>query len=154
MAQVRTSLKRGIEHIARLVEDLTDFNRIRLGKLSLRLNDVDLRVIVSRAVESCEGSITARKQQLQVNVAQAPVPVSADETRLAQVFINLLNNANKFTDEGGTIAVALKVDAPRGEAVVTVRDNGKGIAPAMLGGSSMPSSRPTPPNAMGDSASG
>src|SRR6185295_8914283 len=91
---------------------------------------VELGKIVSHAVETVRPLIEARSQTLAVSVPSAPVWVSGDFVRLAQVVANLLNNAAKYTQEGGRIDVAAA--ATPGEAVVLVRDNGPGIEPQLL----------------------
>jgi signal transduction histidine kinase len=132
LAHVRDSLKRGIHQITRLVEDLSDFNRIRLHKLNLRCEVIDLCDVVRHAVESRQALLAERAQNIEVTLAEPPVPVYADDSRLMQVFINLINNANKFTQKGGVIALRMAVDAATRTVAVTVADNGAGIAPGLL----------------------
>jgi signal transduction histidine kinase len=117
-----------VDQISRLVEDLTDFSRIRLHKLSLRCHPVDVRNIVERAFESRRPMMAARALQVELVLPETPVPVSADETRLTQVFVNLLNNAIKFTPNAGEVLVRVELDDPGGMGIVTVRDTGAGIA--------------------------
>ncbi len=130
--RVRQALRRAVDQISRLVEDLTDFNRIRLHKLSLRRHPLDVRSIVERAFESRRPMMAARALQVELVLPETPVPVSADETRLTQVFVNLLNNAIKFTPNGGEVRVRVEVDDPSGMGIVTVRDTGAGIAQEVL----------------------
>lgn len=130
--RVRQALRRGVDQIIRLVEDLTDFNRIRLHKMSLRFHPVDVRGIVERAFESREPMMAARAHQVELVLPETSVPVSADETRLTQVFVNLLNNAIKFTPDGGDIRVRVEVDDASRTGIVTVRDTGAGIAEDLL----------------------
>ncbi len=131
LASLCDRLKRGVDHIARLVEDLTDFNRIRLHKLSLHLEHVDMRRVVESAAESVRPALAARLQKLEVRVPGSAVMIHADESRLSQVLTNLLNNANKFTPDDGQVQVRLEVDDASRQAVVSVRDSGKGIPEAM-----------------------
>jgi two-component system CheB/CheR fusion protein len=127
---LRASLRRSVEHITRLVDDLSDFNRIRLHKLTLELSTVDARSVITRAVEDCRALAESRLQRIEVTLGAAPVMVEVDETRLAQVLINLLHNATKFTQIGGLVSVTLAREST--QAVISVSDNGSGIARSML----------------------
>src|SRR5262249_22197405 len=91
---------------------------------------VDLRDCAARAVETARPLIDARCHEMTVSLPDAPVPLSADAARIAQVLANLLNNAAKYTEPGGRIA--LRVERNGGEAIVRVRDNGIGIDPELL----------------------
>jgi signal transduction histidine kinase len=128
-AEARAVIQRQLAQMVRLVDDLIDVSRITTGKLALRRERVELRSVARNALEAVEAMIRARGHALHVELPPPGVYVNADPTRLAQVFLNLLNNAAKFTDPGGRIdfSVAL-LD---GELVARVRDNGIGIAPAM-----------------------
>jgi PAS domain S-box-containing protein len=123
-------LHRQIQQMARLVDDLLDVSRINTGKVRLRKEAVELGDILERAVEISRPLIEARRHELTEALPSEPVWLEADPTRLAQVFSNLLNNAAKYTEEGGHIWLTAQ---PEGSAlVVQVRDNGIGIAPEML----------------------
>jgi signal transduction histidine kinase len=126
----RDVIGRQTDHLAHLVEDLLDASRIAHGKVSIRKETVELGQVVGQAVETCRPVMGARKQQVTVSLPSQPVPLLADPTRLVQVLTNLLNNAAKYTDEGGHIW--LTATAEEGEVVLRVRDNGIGIAAAML----------------------
>ena len=128
-ANARAMIERQLHQMVRLVDDLLDVSRISTGKLALRRERVELRSVAQNAVEAVEPLFLARNHTLQVELPPAGVYVNADPTRLAQVFLNLLNNAAKFTDPGGRIDFGLKVEC--GELVARVRDNGIGIAPEM-----------------------
>jgi signal transduction histidine kinase/DNA-binding response OmpR family regulator len=121
---------RQVEQMVRLVDDLLDISRINGGKIQLRRQPVDLAQAVTRAVETSRPLIDARRHKLSVVLPTRPVHVDADLVRLAQAISNLLNNAAKYTGEGGKID--LKVVRVGGEAVLRVRDNGVGIAAEML----------------------
>jgi signal transduction histidine kinase/DNA-binding response OmpR family regulator len=123
-------IARQVEQMVRLVDDLLDISRITEGKIQLRREPVDVGSIVDRAVEISRPLIDARKHTLTVAVPEEPLTVDADKVRLAQVLANLLNNAAKYTGEGGTIAV--EVSRVADEAIFRVRDNGIGISPEML----------------------
>ena len=124
-------IERQVTHLIRLVDDLLDVSRVSRGKIQLQKVVLDLAAVAKQAVETSQPVIDARRHRLAVTLPQGPVRVEGDFTRLAQVISNLLNNAAKYTDEGGN--VWLIVEQSAGEAVVRVRDNGRGIDPAALG---------------------
>jgi PAS domain S-box-containing protein len=126
MSQATGVIRRQVAQLTRLVDDLLDISRITRDKLDLRREDVDLNSIINSAVEASRPGIDAAGHQLQISLPEQPVLLNADSARLAQVFSNLLNNAAKFTPAGGVIQLEAKQHA--GEAVVSVRDNGVGIA--------------------------
>jgi PAS domain S-box-containing protein len=117
-------------HLTRLVDDLLDVSRITQGKVKLQKERVKLAQVVERAVETCRPLIDERRHQLTVSLGDAPMPLEADLTRLTQVFSNLLNNAAKYTEVGGQIALTAAVEGQ--EVVVRIRDSGVGIAAEML----------------------
>jgi two-component system CheB/CheR fusion protein len=122
-------IDRQAELMAKLLDGLLDVARFARGKLSLDLAPVELMVVVQRATEISQASIGARQQTLTVQGA-ADVVVEGDLLRLTQVFANLLNNASKYTQEQG--AIALRIE-PDGEQVcVRIEDNGAGISSEML----------------------
>ncbi|MGZ5949277.1 MAG: ATP-binding protein [Isosphaeraceae bacterium] len=122
-------IDRQVENLVRLVDDLLDLGRITSGKIQLQKERIDLAAVIARAIEGARPLIDARRHTLEVNLPEAPVPVEADPVRLAQVLWNLLNNAAKYTPDGGRIT--LEVERGNG-AVVRIRDTGIGIAPEML----------------------
>jgi signal transduction histidine kinase len=128
-ANARAIIERQLHQMVRLVDDLLDVSRITTGKLALRRERVELRSVAQNAIEAVEPMFNARGHVLKVAMPPAGVYVNADPTRLAQVFLNLLNNAAKFTDPGGRIEFRLAVEG--GELVASVRDNGIGVAPEM-----------------------
>jgi signal transduction histidine kinase len=115
-------------HMALLIDDLLDLSRISRGKLQLRREAVDLRDVVQQALETTTPAIEARGHRLVLELPHDPVPMEADPLRLAQVIANLLSNAAKYTDPGGTITLQAALDG--GEAVVRVRDTGIGLSVA------------------------
>jgi PAS domain S-box-containing protein len=128
--QARTVMERQLGHMVRLIDDLLDLSRISRGKIELRKGRVPLAAVVQQAVETSRPAIEQAGHELTVSVPPDPIYVDADVTRLSQVFSNLLNNAAKFTANGGQ--VWLTVERRDGEAVVSVRDNGVGIPAHML----------------------
>ncbi len=126
----RDVMDRQVRHMARLVDDLLDVARIRGGLIALRKESVDLASVLDRAVETARPVLDAKRHELIVRPPLPPAWLEADPTRLAQVFSNLLQNAAKYTDEGGRIELTAERD---GDAVVVrVKDNGRGIRPALL----------------------
>jgi signal transduction histidine kinase/ActR/RegA family two-component response regulator len=120
-------MARQVQQMVRLIDDLLDVSRISTGKVLLDMSRVDLVAVMNSAVEIAQPGIAARHHVLALDLPEGPVFVHGDSTRLAQVFANLLNNASKYTNEGGRIAVRLEAGAD--ECVVRVSDTGVGIAP-------------------------
>ena len=130
LEQVRNMFERQVGNLSRLVDDLFDASRISQGKLQLLRQRVDLASIVHNAAETSAPLIHAGRHQFNVTLPSYPLIVDADPTRLAQVFSNLLNNAARYTPEGGSIRVA--AGQQEQHVIVTVTDNGLGIPPEML----------------------
>jgi two-component system CheB/CheR fusion protein len=128
--RAREIIERQTQHLTRLVDDLLDVSRITQGKIALAREPLDLATIINRAVETSRPLIEARHHQLTVRLAPESLRVEGDLTRLVQVVGNLINNAAKYTDEGGQIEVATSRED--GEAVISVRDNGMGIPADLL----------------------
>jgi signal transduction histidine kinase/ActR/RegA family two-component response regulator len=128
--RARGVIQRQVQQMTRLVEDLLDVSRITRGKIELKKDEIDLRSVVENALQTSRPILQERKHDLRVGVPDVPLTVYGDATRLEQVLVNLLNNAAKFTEPGGTISL----DAERQEETVTVRvrDTGKGIPQDML----------------------
>ncbi len=123
-------LERQLRQLGRLVDDLLDAGRVTQGRFELRRQAADLADAVGRAAEAARPLAAARGQRLEVALPPGPCVLEGDPVRLVQVFTNLLHNAVKYTDPGGQ--VTLSAEWGGGEAVVRVRDNGIGIAPALL----------------------
>ena len=121
----RGVIERQVEHLTRLVDDLLDVSRITQGKITLRKEKLDLMKVVGRALETSRPLIDARKHQLTVSIPSETVILNGDLLRLAQVVSNLINNAAKYTDEGG--AIWLSAGRVGDEVILRVRDNGMGI---------------------------
>jgi CheY-like chemotaxis protein/two-component sensor histidine kinase len=129
-AAAREILHTHIQHLVQLVDDMLDVSRLNSGKIRIRRESLDLRDVVEQALCSCEPAIKARRHQLVTEMPAAPLPVAGDAARLEQVFVNLLTNAAKYTDEGGRLTVAGELTDT--EAVVRVRDTGIGIRGDLL----------------------
>jgi signal transduction histidine kinase len=120
---------RQVAHMTALIDDLLDVSRVTRGQVELDEAALDMRAIVADAVEQVMPLVHARHQQLDVDVPAQPMPVLGDAKRLVQVLANLLNNAAKYTQEGGRLRLAAGV---RDDAVVVdVVDNGIGMAPEL-----------------------
>jgi CheY-like chemotaxis protein len=128
--RARTMMERQLTQLVRLVDDLLDVSRISQGKLELRKSRVDLASVLNSAVETSRFLIDELGHTLEVTLPDEPVYLDADLTRLAQVFMNLLNNAAKYSDPGGRIRLA--AERVGSDIVVSVRDDGIGIAADQL----------------------
>jgi PAS domain S-box-containing protein len=129
-ARHQETIERNAQHLSRMVEDLVDISRINQDKLELRKQRVELAGLVEQAVASARPAFERRGQELTVSIPPEPVHLDADPTRLVQVLANLLTNASKYTPEGGRAALAVACE--RGEAVIYVRDEGRGIDAGLL----------------------
>ena len=128
----RTSelIGRQVAHMTELVDDLLDVSRVTRGHVRIDRERVDLLQVVHDALEQARPQIEARQHALDVRLPEQPVQVRGDHVRLVQVLVNLLNNAAKYTPEGGRIGLTLRVVAD--QAVLAVRDNGNGIDADLL----------------------
>lgn len=129
-ANARRIMARQLKQLVRLVDDLLDVSRITTGKLILKKEQIELRRVIDNAVEIARPLIEARCHRLTVKIPERTIHLNGDETRLAQVFSNLLNNAAKYTDLNGAIAVEVEVAAE--EVWVSVTDNGMGMSQEIL----------------------
>ena len=127
---VCASMERQTLQLITLVDDLLDVSRFTRGRLQLRRSRVELADIVQSAVETSKPQIEDARHELTVTLPDYPLYVDADPFRLSQVLSNLLNNAAKYTPEGGQIRLSAEQSA--GEIVVTVEDSGLGIPAHML----------------------
>ena len=122
--------KTTLAQMVRLIDDLLDVSRISSGKVVLQRNRVDLRAIAELAIEASQPFITAGHHNFKAEFAHEPVWVDGDASRLSQVISNVLNNAAKYTADGGQLSLRLwRADI---HAIVCVQDNGVGIPPNML----------------------
>lgn len=123
-------MDRQVNHLVRLVDDLLDVSRVTRGKIDLRLERVEISEVVARAVESTQPLMEQHRHKLVVDIPTQPICLRTDVIRLAQVIGNLLTNAAKYTDPCGQISISAREEGDW--AVLTVRDNGIGIAPHVL----------------------
>jgi signal transduction histidine kinase/CheY-like chemotaxis protein len=123
-------IERQTQNLARLIDDLLDVSRISRDKITLRMEPIDMAVIVERAVATVRPLIEEKRHRLTVAVSDQRMPLVADPTRAEQIIANLLTNAAKYTPEEGRLAVCA---FPReGQAVVEVVDSGVGLPREML----------------------
>jgi signal transduction histidine kinase len=120
-------MERQTQHTLRLVDDLLDVSRISHGKVRLRPERLDLSRLVRTAAEDRRPSLEQAGLTLTVEVPETPLWATGDPTRLSQVLNNLLHNAAKFTEPGGSVGVRLTADGARTQVVLTIRDTGMGI---------------------------
>jgi PAS domain S-box-containing protein len=159
VARARATMGRQLGNMVRLIDDLLDVSRINKGKIELRYGRVELAAVVAAALETSRPLIEAGRHELTTDLPAEPVWLNADPTRLAQVVANLLNNAAKYTPDGGRIRLsAALVPAPPGrdpmvngtdtapfpelhsgprvsppvQVEIRVADNGVGIPPEVL----------------------
>jgi len=119
-----------VKHLARLVDDLLDVARITRGKIRLQTEEIDLAQVLNRASDVARLMTDERGHEFTADLGSGPLLVEGDSTRLEQVFTNLLTNAAKYTDPGGTIQLTARREGD--QIVVRIADNGVGIAPEML----------------------
>ena len=119
-------MERQVHYLNRLVDDLLEVSRITRGIIEVRKVPLDLSAIVKAAVETSRPVLDNLRHELAVDLDPDSICVGGDPVRLTQVFANLLNNAAKYTNHGGHISISTRQD--NGEAVVTVKDDGIGIA--------------------------
>jgi PAS domain S-box-containing protein len=124
--QARGMMERQLGLMVRLIDDLLDVSRITRGKLQLRKERVELAAVIRSAVEAARPAIEAQAHELTVTLPDEPLRLDADPVRLAQVVLNLLTNAAKYTEKGGRIG--LSAERRDSEVVVSVRDTGIGIS--------------------------
>lgn len=128
--RIHDMLQRQVSHMRRLVDDLLEIARINNGKISLHKSLFDVSDAIHNAVETSRAAIDAGKHTLEIDLQQPPLMIDADPVRLAQMISNLLNNAAKYTREGGRIRLSARRES--NEVVISVADNGVGIAPDKL----------------------
>ena len=126
----RMIIARQVVHLRRLVDDLLDLSRITLGKFRIVSEPVDLGLVIERAVELAGALIESRRHRLAVRHMSSAVIVRGDAERLTQAVANLLNNAAKYTADGGEIRVETSSDGAM--ATVRIADSGEGMEPELL----------------------
>lgn len=125
LERLQAIIQRQVDQAAKLVADLLDVAHIDLGSLRLDAQDIDLAKIMHEAIDDCRPAIASRNQHLRLDMPAAPLPMRADGGRMMQILTNLLDNASKYTPDGGDIGISVAAMAE--EVVVVVSDNGIGI---------------------------
>lgn len=130
LPRMQAIIEREVVHMTRLVGDLLDLSRVHTGKLRLERRAVNVEKIIEESIEACRPAMAARQQVFSSVLSAHILMAYADPTRLAQVFRNLLDNASKYTPDGGEIALEVSVVGNTAEIAVT--DTGIGISPQAL----------------------
>ncbi|MBC7701173.1 HAMP domain-containing sensor histidine kinase [Aquabacterium sp.] len=130
LARLQGIIERQVAHISRLIDDLLDGSRVSAGKFQLKRQPIELAEVLDAAVQMCKPAMDKRLQRLAVSLPLGPVRIEGDAVRLTQVFSNLLDNASKYTPDGGEIQLIL--EQQEGMATVKVADNGVGISAMAL----------------------
>jgi len=130
LAHLQAVIERQVTHLSRLIDDLLDGSRVSAGKFKLERRTIDLCEVLASAIQMCKPAMDQRQQSLIERTPQVPVWVNGDPVRLAQVFSNLLDNASKYTQDGGEIQLVVAV--LEHTVVLKVIDNGIGISAEAL----------------------
>ncbi len=130
LPKMKAVIERQVTHITRLLVDVLEVSRVGVGKLRLAKKVLDIAGILEQAVDTCVPAMDARAQRFHSNLSPIPVMIHGDPVRLAQVFVNLLDNASKYTPEGGVIELA--VAHTGNNLVISVIDSGIGMTAASL----------------------
>jgi PAS domain S-box-containing protein len=123
-------VERQVQYLVRLVDDLLDVSRVTRGNIQIKRRPLRMQAVVAQAAEMVMPLIEQRHHHLDIHLPSSALRVDGDEGRLAQVIANLLTNSAKYTDPGGQITVEASQEG--NEIVLTVRDTGIGISPALL----------------------
>lgn len=123
--QTSAIISRQVRHMTGLVDDLLDVSRVTRGLVELEKSRVDVKKVIADSVEQVRPLIESRGHTLSVHTPPQPAFVTGDQKRLVQVLTNLLNNAAKYTPEGGTIVLSMEVEG--GHVKTAVTDNGIGM---------------------------
>ena len=128
--QLAEIIRRNVELEARLIDDLLDLTRIARGKISLKMDRVNICTVLQRVSDICRPDIEAKRIHFGIDLRNGPHPVNGDAARLQQILWNLLNNSIKFTPEDG--CVGIRSYRRNGEVITEVNDSGIGIDPQVL----------------------
>lgn len=130
VTRVAGMIRRQIVHVMSLIDDLLEVSRVTQGIVSLKKLKLDLRQVVDDSIEQVRPLVEAHRHHLSVEVPDETICVFGDHKRLVQVLSNLLNNAAKYTPDGGRIALTVRRES--NDVVTTVSDNGIGMEPDLL----------------------
>ncbi|HEX6276233.1 MAG TPA: ATP-binding protein [Polyangiaceae bacterium] len=123
-------MRRQVNHMVRLIDDLLDVSRITTGKLELKIERFTAQSAMDAAIEASMPGLTRGRHTLKTEISDDVLYLDADQTRIAQVVSNLLNNASKYTPSGGNVELSVRREGD--EVVIRVRDDGMGIPPDRL----------------------
>ncbi|HEX2688193.1 MAG TPA: ATP-binding protein, partial [Kofleriaceae bacterium] len=126
----RDVIRRQVDYLSRLIDDLLDVSRITRGKLQLSRQVIEIGAVLAKAIEIASPLLEKRMQKLAIDVPREGLPVDADPTRLAQVFQNLLTNAVKYSEPGSQIVLRARSNEDR--VVVELTDQGIGISADLM----------------------
>ncbi|HXW05779.1 MAG TPA: ATP-binding protein [Vicinamibacterales bacterium] len=129
-SRARQTIERQVRHLTRLIDDLLDLTRITRNKLQLHRRPSDLRELVNDAVDAVAGELEGANHRLEIHWTPQPVWLEVDPDRVVQMLVNLLTNAIRYSDPGGTISIAASLDDT--DVQVSVTDTGHGIEAADL----------------------
>ena len=132
IAHASDVIGRQVRHMVELVDDLLDVSRVTRGLVELEREPVDLKSVIQNAIEQARPLIEKKGHTLSTRLGAANVTVTGDRKRLVQVIANLINNAAKYTPDGGEIMVCADPVPETGQVKLSVRDNGIGIEAALL----------------------
>lgn len=130
LGRLQDVMRRQVDHMVRLVDDLMEVSRVTRGKVDLRMQPVRIDAVIAEAIDFSRPQIEAAGHSLALHPASEALMVNGDAVRLTQVFSNLLNNAAKYTPRGGRIDITVR--RAQESVVVDVRDNGVGLPAEML----------------------
>jgi signal transduction histidine kinase len=130
LRQMGAALRRNAQAQSQLINDLLDLSRLHRGKITLNRETVSLATIIDNAVETVQAEAAAKNIEIKLFIIEQLLLVEGDRLRLQQIAWNLLNNAVKFTPDGGRISITLKSEAH--SAVLVIEDTGQGIDPSFL----------------------
>jgi signal transduction histidine kinase/ActR/RegA family two-component response regulator len=134
--RVRGMMERQVGHMIRLIDDLLDVSRITSGKIALQRESTSLGSLILSAVEAERAALAAKHIEVSVDLPEDQCVIDVDPTRFAQVLSNLLHNAAKFTNDGGSVRISATITPPTSGAVrhvaISVVDSGIGISPELL----------------------
>ena len=123
-------IDRQIDSMRRMIDDLLEITRVNVGKVQLNLEKISVNSVLESAIETCRPLFENRARKLHVILGDVPTYVNADSSRLQQVFVNLIENAAKYTEADGEIWIKLVSDGS--DALATFEDNGIGISAELL----------------------
>ncbi len=130
LPRLQAIIERQVLRVSRLASDLLDVSRVDSGKLRLEVHRLELRDVIDEAVDMCRPAMDVRMQRLRVQLPTRALTIEGDAMRLGQVFGNLLDNASKYSPDGGEVVLTGRVDGD--SVVVTVADNGIGMTAEAL----------------------